>query len=716
MIHKEFRFTLIKVFPLVHALFLAFCVFLLNYQVAGPMIQGDEGGYLANAAAIAGFHNDLASSYHAGYSFLIAPAFYIFDTPQSIWLTVKVINSALYLLLVVALWWIVKRLFISISFQKQFSAVTLVSLYPMWVIMAGYSFPQIAFATFFLLTFIVFVKAFSMKNISWFFVGLIAGFLYWIHPIGIVPIIAGSIAVSYLGFIHRRYSLPLFFMVSALGILILYRYGINPWLTERMTISGLKADLHYQNALRQFRFFYDYEGLISLLGHIGGHVFYITTGTLGLVWLGLLSLLQQSLNVSRNPTGLEVHEWRAISLFLGLSFLGIEAISILMFSGPLTGQRLDHWMYGRYVEGVLAPILLIGILGSRLKNLIWIIPIMVAAATLLAFTLKSYTHTAPFNISAFFQYFFLENLGVWAWLAAGCVVIVVAAFLKAPFGWAFIIVIFWLSIFFQQKYHISSSYAVERSRWVIGQFIRQNFPRGTCVGFDYISADNYNRKVYWHDLGFLLFDYKLKRLTYEQWLKSCEGPFFTFDREIGSRAAGKIYPISRNPIEGILWIRYSDFKDVSGFIDLAGDPTCFVNGCFEMSYIELASFSKVGRVTDNGLKSTGASGYLFFGPYRRVEAGDYYVEIKLEVSAAGKANFDVVSERGGKKHIDVQISDYFQAGQNVIRVPFSLDKQVTDIEVRLYISKDSALTIYSYALKINDGGVNAPGLSKSPID
>jgi hypothetical protein len=120
----------------------------------------------------------------------------------------------------------------------------------------------------------------------------------------------------------------------------------------------------------------------------------------------------------------------------------------------------------------------------------------------------------------------------------------------------------------------------------------------------------------------------------------------------------------------------------------------------------LAAFSQVGQATDSGLRSTGASGYLLFGPYRRVEAGDYYVEIKLEVSNGGKANLDVVSDRGKKKHMDVQISDYFQAGYNVIRVPFSLDKQVTDIEVRLHISKDSALTVYSYALKINDGGHN----------
>ena len=73
--HGRTRWTGERLAALVLAMALGLGVFVLNLPVKGPMIQADEGSYLANAAAIAGFPNDMASSYHAGYSFLIAPAF-----------------------------------------------------------------------------------------------------------------------------------------------------------------------------------------------------------------------------------------------------------------------------------------------------------------------------------------------------------------------------------------------------------------------------------------------------------------------------------------------------------------------------------------------------------------------------------------------------------------------------------------------------------------
>ena len=63
---------------------LAIFLFIVNLFIKGPMIQADEGSYLANAAALAGFHNDMASSYHAGYSLLIAPAFWFAHTPSGV--------------------------------------------------------------------------------------------------------------------------------------------------------------------------------------------------------------------------------------------------------------------------------------------------------------------------------------------------------------------------------------------------------------------------------------------------------------------------------------------------------------------------------------------------------------------------------------------------------------------------------------------------------
>src|SRR5687768_16777211 len=57
----------------------------LDRDYDASLVVRDEGGYLANAAAFAGFAFDGANSYHAGYSLLILPAFLLFENPTAIY-------------------------------------------------------------------------------------------------------------------------------------------------------------------------------------------------------------------------------------------------------------------------------------------------------------------------------------------------------------------------------------------------------------------------------------------------------------------------------------------------------------------------------------------------------------------------------------------------------------------------------------------------------
>ena len=193
---KRLKGTMIKREKLVNwqgialALLASLVVYLSNLSIAGPMIQADEGSYLANAAALAGFPNDLAGSYSAGYSLLLVPAYWFASTPEGVWAGVKVINAALFFISVACLWFTAKILSPNSSKMHLAGAVALVSLYPMWVVLAGYSFAQIAFVPFFLIVFIVLSKAIENSWPTWFFLGIAAGFLYWIHPTAVAVLIA----------------------------------------------------------------------------------------------------------------------------------------------------------------------------------------------------------------------------------------------------------------------------------------------------------------------------------------------------------------------------------------------------------------------------------------------------------------------------------------------------------------------------------------------
>lgn len=533
----------------------AVVVFIINLFVQGPTIHADEGSYLANAAALAGYPNDLASSYHAGYSMLIAPAFWIADTPQGIWTIVKAINAMLFATTVIGLWLVAKHLNPTTTSQNRFAAVALVSLYPMWVTMAGYSFAQIAFVPVFLFMFLIYMRSIRGGLSSWLILGLVSGFLYWIHPTAVALLMAVSISAAYITWYRRNYMAFLALLLTIFAMVLLYRFGVTPWLHERMNISGLGAHTHYPDILRLLAPLMSIEGIKWVIAHAAGQFFYLSVGTVGLIWLGLFSLTTQAIRNS-SPIDNELRlRNRAIAVFIWLSLAGIVALPALMFSQhPGDIQRLDIWIYGRYVEGMIAPILLAGALTMSFRKVLWAVPIAMLCAVLLSLELDSYKHVARLNIPAFWQDFVMRGKGLWAWLAAGCALIILVAAIPRRIGMLVVAFVFFISSFFQVIWHTALSIPAS-GRWGAALKIRDQFPPGTCVGFDHSGIDSYKKSVFWYDFWFILFDYKLKRIGFEQWLDTCDGPLFSYTK--GLDAAGvEVYPIAASLQGGpMVWMK-----------------------------------------------------------------------------------------------------------------------------------------------------------------
>ncbi|MBL4606536.1 MAG: hypothetical protein JKY01_01740 [Pseudomonadales bacterium] len=531
-------------------------VFSINILVQGPMIQADEGSYLANAAALAGYPNDLASSYHSGYSMLIAPAFWIANTPQEIWIVVKAINALLFVIIVNNLWLIAKYLNPNTSPENRVTSVALVSLYPMWVIMAGYSFAQIAFVPVFLLMFIMYLRSTREKKgaRSWLILGVTSGFLYWIHPIAVAPLIALSIGTAYISWQRNSYMPFLAQVLATIAMVLIYRNGITPWLHSQMSISGNPANLHYPDPTRLLTPLTSISGIKEIISRIAGQLFYLSVGTVGLIWLGLFTITEKALQKSDAIDKDTNIENRSTAIFIWLSFLTAIVIPALMFSSNPEAQRLDHWMYGRYVEGVIAPILLVGVLSPSLRKMLWAIPIASLCAILMAYGMKDVLHTAYFNISAFWQSFVLKEHGVWIWLLAGCALIILTVAVPRKVSILLIATIFSYSSYLQIKWHNKDSENAS-NRWNAALQVRDQFTPGSCVGFDHSGIDTYVKHTFWFDFGFILYDYELKNLSFDQWLKSCNGPLFTYTRSFNDKKT-EVYPIAMSSNGGpIAWMK-----------------------------------------------------------------------------------------------------------------------------------------------------------------
>lgn len=501
--------------------------FLLNLGVAGPMIQTDEGSYLANAAAIAGYSNDLASSHHAGYSVLLSPAFLFGLPPTQVWVLVKLINAVLYGSSLFCLWLVCQRLFPLVPARQRLICVGLVGLYPMWLVMAGYAFAQIAFVPGYLLVVVLFLAAVDAHTwVRTLALGVAAGGLYWIHSVA-APVIAALLLASvYWTVVSRR---PAFsgqvFLGAALSLSV-HRWLFQPWLRDRMNIGGGPERLHYPALGALLETMFTQEGLQRLVSVVGGHVFYLTVGTGGLIIFAVAYLVRW---LPTAPLTKIADPQRSAASFLLLgSFAGVFLLSVIAMSRP---QRLDHWMYGRYVEGVLAPMLLIALISTRKLGRHWPLLVSVVAAALLLSGLVGYGHTAPFNVSTFWQEFILRPQPPYVWLAAGIAVLAVLLYLPRRLIAGGLALFFAVNIVLQIKYHTINSKGA-RQRIVAGEVVRQTFPPGTCIGFDRADLNGGLKQVFLNDLGFFLYDYPMRRIDLDTWRKECSGPFFSFKHEL----------------------------------------------------------------------------------------------------------------------------------------------------------------------------------------
>lgn len=104
--------------------------------------------------------------------------------------------------------------------------------------------------------------------------------------------------------------------------------------------------------------------------------------------------------------------------------------------------------------------------------------------------------------------------------------------------------------------------------------------------------------------------------------------------------------------------------------------------------------TQVGKRTGRDIESTGEAGYLIFGPYIRLDAGQYRVVIRGVLGEKGLAgaHMDAVVDKG--RHIlDKSALNAPDEKGNFVELFITLDAPCTDLEVRVWVSSDSDLKV-----------------------
>lgn len=523
-----------KYSPWLLGLGIAVGFFFANRTISQPSVYPDEGGYLAYAAGLAGYWKDAATSYNAGYSVLLTPAFLMGGDPTDVFLYVKVINSILSGLTAVVLYGILQVLFPSLG-QMRLTGITAVSfLYPAWIVYNGFAMSESAFVLIYTLSVYFALRVIKDGRFFWILWAFTLGYLFVIHAKSLV-ILGSAILVSFLIAKTRRDWRWLgFWGMIILGMVIFNDFFFEPWLIARMTTGDYPPYSHYLSSARYLMFLVnaDVNQWLTVFVTLSGHLMYIGLATLGLVFYPFMFGLQKvRQNPGRNIYKVLFYQNNPVFLYIAMSFMTTLLFSAVHFS--IYGYSTETYIYGRYVEGVVLPFIALGLIFFRPKYMFIAILMTGITAVILSLEVSDAGSISGLKSPGFWQDVFFPNQGPLAWWAGGVFLILLIGLLKNEV-WRFgFMAIAFLSVAYLQidRHHRRIQY--QSGYESIAYTIREFYNSGTCVVFD-PGERPADWSTTWLLNSYYLYNYDYKRLKPENWYETCDGPLISTSREIGN--------------------------------------------------------------------------------------------------------------------------------------------------------------------------------------
>ena len=664
--------------------------YLANWNIIGPVYELDEGGYLAKAAALSGRSIDAFSSYYPGYALLLSPAFHFSDLPQEIYQWVKIINALFWGLSAVLLHQILLKLYGGEN-SLNITTVSIVTiLYPSNITMAGYAFPSSAITLFVLITLLQFLNTQKSESYSWIKFGLASGVLATLHPMASIISIS---AVTILSISAKCQGKALAAMTAAATALVVYislKLGLDAYLLNKMNTGDFPAATHYPT-VSQLLMNGEYpELLLSTVTRVMGQVTYFGLATYGFGFIGLLLLLKDVLHHA--PRFFDpINQILATSF---LAFAGIASVSSLMFAAGSYG-RLDHWMYGRYLEGIILLPLAIGIMQWKPKTFF-------KCVLLIVFSVLIFSLLAPSKLG---QVQNINALGLWQPFAnshspdldrvsdtllkwgAGALLIAATFFLnKWRISRSIVLALCFLgTALLHIKHHENEQPMFVAPKYKIAEVMHLLREPGDCINFDFKSVGMPS----WLVFGFYLSEFKFGRFAIGDEKHSCNEVILSPAASL-SVAEERLERISTHPYWYTIW------ADPEKVVLDQINAGCLPGACVRFEAPAIAR-SNVGQWTSAGIESTGAAGYLLFGPYEPLHKGRYHLHVKgLSRTESGTATLDVVS--GNPTIVFASKSIEGILGDISICLPVEIPEDIPRVEVRVLVSKEIDISITEYEL------------------
>jgi hypothetical protein len=691
-------FLINKNTPLLFALSVAAIFFLSNLAIKGPVYQGDEGGYLANASAISGNVADAASSCYAGYSFLLAPLFWISHDPRVVYLLVKLVNSVLWGLSALLVIGILRFTFPTARDLKILGTAVLGMLYPAWITLSGYAFSENAFIPIFLLSVYLAFCVVQKGKIWWIFWAVSLGYLFFIHPRA-APVIAAALLASILLLIKdwRNWRWGLAFLFIIAGMVALYWYVIGPGLIARMTIGDYAPSLQYPSAQDLLARFDLVQQLQSFLVRLTGQFFYITLATLGFVCYPFLAgMIRLYSGVKdRSLVKLAVNGNWPVYGFLALSFVGTMVLTAVFF---ITGDRFDQWLYGRYIEGVALPLLAVGFMLFSRKKAIFSLGILIASATLLILFMPTVTdYAVNINGLGLWQTVLLgysmggnTHLTIFYWTVAGVISFAFMLLVKNPrFRVYFFLLVYAVTIALQVNHHEYLTKGYVDPKLALRDFLVERYPAGSCLA---LYGDGFETGDYFQVYAFYFQEYDLIRLNLANWINHCNGPLLSTNKDVDVEVPNARAVVYNFVDKLIVWEKTGHEQG----------PNCLPGSCINLDLKDYP-LTMVGRHFSGGVRTTGRTGFILVGPYVEMQAGSYILELHgNQLEAGGNIHVEVVDEGESRVFVSFEpVITSLNKNDVLLHEKVVLEEAANFLEIRVWVDSKADLELYNYTLTLD---------------
>ncbi|MBW3615453.1 MAG: hypothetical protein KY439_09130 [Actinobacteria bacterium] len=328
---------------------------LLGLAMKGPIVHGDEAGYILNARWLADGGPVPGTRYFPGYSLLLVPAAWLTQSPLAFYRAIIVTNALLGGLFSLAAWGLTAAFLERARTTLRLTVTAAVSLCPSFVLYSNLALSENALAVATMGTAYLLKRSTDgdrtgpMLALA---LGMLSAYQVIVHPRGAGALLAAGLVAAVFWRPWRPRMAPLALLAGAVVVL-----AVGAIVVSRATSGGAAVSTGYGVGVVT-------GGRLSLAGMLGagagalGQVLYLVAATFGLVVIGFCAAARQVREWMRSG---ESPAAAAVALFALTTSVVVLAMSAWLVGPGGSAVKPDSLIYGRLNEAVAGPLLLVGL-------------------------------------------------------------------------------------------------------------------------------------------------------------------------------------------------------------------------------------------------------------------------------------------------------------------------------------------------------------------